>query len=214
MLELDHVVIAALDLDAGEAWLRTRLGVPIAPGGRHLGWGTHNRLLRLGDGVYLELIAPDPSQPEPDAPRPFGLDEPAVRARLARGPALVHWLVRSTDLDADLAALRYDPGPPRPMSRGTLRWRITLRDDRAPPGGGLLPTLIAWDVPPGEHPAARLPEAGVRLDGLSVAGPADVLALRPAVASPAPLDWTVADAARLSLRLSTPAGVVAIGSDG
>jgi hypothetical protein len=214
MLELDHVVIAALDLDAGAAWLHERLGAPLAPGGRHVGWGTHNRLMRLGGGVYLELIAPDPSQPAPDAPRPFGLGDPAVRARLARSPALVHWLVRSTDLDADLAALRYDPGPARPMTRGALRWRITLRDDRAPPGGGLLPTVIAWDVPPDEHPAARLPEAGVRLEALSVAGPADLLALRPDVASPAPLDWTVAGAARLSLRLSAPAGRVAIDSAG
>jgi len=212
MLELDHVVIAALDLDAGEAWLRARLGTSLAPGGQHVGWGTHNRLLRLDAGVYLELIAPDRSQPEPDAPRPFGLDDPAVRARLARSPALVHWLVRSTDPDTDLAALRYDPGPPRPMTRGALRWRITLRDDRAPPGGGLLPTVIAWDVPADQHPAARLPEAGVRLRALSVAGPAEVLALRPEVASPVPIDWSRADAPALSLRLRAPAGDVTLGS--
>jgi hypothetical protein len=212
MLELDHVVIAALDLDAGAAWVSERLGSPLAPGGRHVGWGTHNRLMRLGGGVYLELIAPDPTQPAPDAPRPFGLDDTAVRARLARAPALVHWLVRSTDLDADLAALRYDPGPARPMTRGTLRWRITLHDDRAPPGGGLLPTVIAWDVPPHEHPAARLPEAGVVLTGLSLAGPQAVLALRPGVASPAPIDWTVADAPSMTLRLRAPAGDVTIDS--
>ena len=33
MLELDHLVVACLDLDDGEAWLRERLGAPLTPGG-------------------------------------------------------------------------------------------------------------------------------------------------------------------------------------
>ena len=44
-------------------------------GGSHPGLGTHNALLSLGDESYLEIIAPDPTQPKPDHPRIFGLDE-------------------------------------------------------------------------------------------------------------------------------------------
>lgn len=212
MLELDHVVLAAADLDTGEAWLRERLGVALSPGGQHLGWGTHNRLLQLGAGTYLELIAPDPSQPAPDAPRPFGLDDAAIRQRLAAGPLPVHWLVRSDALDADLAALRYDPGTARAMTRGALRWRITLRDDRAMPGDGLLPTVIAWDVPPDAHPAARLPPAGVRLAGVRVAGPPPVLAMRPAVNAAVSIDWTAADTPALAFELHGPLGPVTLTS--
>ena len=82
MLELDHLVIAATDLDAGEPWLAERLGVPLVAGGQHVGWGTHNRLLGIGGGAYLELIAADPTQPAASVPRPFMLDDPALRARL------------------------------------------------------------------------------------------------------------------------------------
>lgn len=213
MLELDHIVLACLDLDDGEARLRQRLGVPLAPGGRHVGWGTHNRLLQLGGGVYLELIAPDPSQPAPDGPRPFMLDEPQMRARVADGPRLVHWLVRSTDLEPDLAAMGYVPGVVTTMTRGALRWRITLPVAGRPPFGGVLPTVIQWDVPATEHPSARLPEAGARLERLSVRAQADVLARRPRIDSPVPIDWTevaTPDAAALSATLATPGGRIVL----
>ena len=207
MLELDHLVVACLDLDEGEAWLRERLGVPLAPGGRHVGWGTHNRLLQLGGGVYLELIAPDPSQPEPTSPRPFMLDDGALRARLARRPRLVHWLVRADDLERDLRGLGYLPGPATPMTRGALRWRITLPTGGRPAGDGLLPSVIQWDMPMAEHPTARLPDAGVALAGLTVRGPRALLERRPKVVAPVPIEWVeTRDAPGLSATLATPAG--------
>ena len=53
----DHIVFGASSLEAGAAWLEQQLGVPLAPGGEHVKMGTHNRLLRLGELTYLELIA-------------------------------------------------------------------------------------------------------------------------------------------------------------
>ena len=209
MLELDHLVVACLDLDDGDAWLRRRLGVALAPGGRHTGWGTHNRLLQLGAGVYLELIAPDPDAPDPQGPRPFRLDDPAMRERLARAPRLVHFLVRADDLERELAALQYLPGTVTPMTRGTLRWRITLPTGGHPPGDGLLPTVIQWDVPPADHPAARLPEVGVRLAGLSIRGPRAIVERRPKFAAPVAVEWVEsADEAGLRASLDTPLGRV------
>lgn len=53
---LDHVVLVVLDLSAAVAEHRTR-GFTVTPGGEHAGGLTHNALVGLQDGGYLELIA-------------------------------------------------------------------------------------------------------------------------------------------------------------
>ena len=159
MVEPDHLVLAARDLDVGAAWLEQRLGVTLAAGGRHDRMGTHNRLLGLGDSFYLELIAIDPQAPPPGRPRWFGLDSPG--ALPVDRPSLIHWVVRSDDIQRDAAASTEALGDILPMERGDYRWRITVPPDGHLPGKGLLPTVIQWDVR--FHPAGRLPDAGCRL---------------------------------------------------
>jgi len=73
-MRIDHLVYAAPDLDAAVAAVERRFGVRAAGGGQHVGQGTHNRLLALGPATYLEIVAPDPHQPEPPGPRPYGVD--------------------------------------------------------------------------------------------------------------------------------------------
>ena len=74
MARIDHLVYAVADLDAGIDDFAASTGVRPAMGGAHVGLGSHNALVSFGS-CYLELIAPDPNQPEPPGPRPFGLDE-------------------------------------------------------------------------------------------------------------------------------------------
>ena len=157
MVEPDHLVLVAHDLDAGAAWLEQHLGVALAPGGKHARMGTHNRLLGLGDNFYLELIAIDPAAPPPGRPRWFALDQLEASDR----PRLIHWVARSRDIERDAARGSESPGDILPMERGDYRWRITVPADGHLPGDGLVPTLIQWDVP--QHPASHLPDAGCRL---------------------------------------------------
>ena len=96
-MRLDHVVYAAPDLDAAIDDLERRLGVRASAGGKHAGLGTHNALLALSDDAYLEVIGPDPEQPQPDRPRPFGIDS------LTAG-RVVTWAARAQDLDAVVAS--------------------------------------------------------------------------------------------------------------
>ena len=160
---LDHLVIAAGDLQEGCDWFtdRTRLG--LSPGGVHPLMGTHNRLLGLGPDAYLEVIAIDPAARGPDHPRWFDLD------RRSGPPALRTWVVRVNDLDAALAGAPAGSGTPRAFERGDLRWRMAVPVDGRLPFDNLFPALIEWQTE--AHPAPRLPDAGVRLQGLRLEHP-------------------------------------------
>ncbi len=166
MRELDHLVVAARNLDEGGAWIESKLGVAPVAGGKHALMGTHNRLLKLDAKRYLEVIAIDPDAPPPGRPRWFGLDTRAMHARLARGPALIHWVERTDDLDA---ALRGRPERVEVLafSRGPYRWRMGVPRDGRMPHNGAAATLIQWDGD--AHPFDALPESGCALAQLSSA---------------------------------------------
>src|SRR4051794_18090039 len=57
---IDHVGLGIGDLDRGIAQVTELTGVKPARGGAHPGGGTHNALLSLGEGTYLEILAPVP----------------------------------------------------------------------------------------------------------------------------------------------------------
>jgi hypothetical protein len=149
---IDHLVYGAPDLAGAVAHLEERLGVRAQAGGKHIGLGTHNALLALGPRTYLEIIAPDPGQPEPSVPRPFGLNG------VSRS-GLVGWAIACDDIDAAVADARrhgYDPGEVAGMQRAgptgvVLRWRST----RNAMPGGLIPFLISWGDT--THPASSAP---------------------------------------------------------
>jgi hypothetical protein len=143
------------------------LGLEPGPGGQHPDFGTHNRLLSLGPDAYLEVIAIDPAAPAPGRARWFGLDG-------FTGPArLTNWILRSDDLEGDLARAHADAGAPMALSRADLRWRMAVPQAGALPFDNLHPALIQWDGP---HPAPRLPDVGARLVALEVSHPqADAL---------------------------------------
>ena len=101
-LPLDHLIVAATNLEQGVAWIEERLGAHPQPGGKHVAMGTHNALLRIGARVYLEIIAIDPEAAAPKRSRWMDLDEPRMRAALAEGPALIHWAVATRDIESDV----------------------------------------------------------------------------------------------------------------
>lgn len=163
MLMLDHLAVSAATLEDGVAAVEARLGVRLAPGGRHAAMGTHNRLLRLGPGLYLEVIAIDPEAPPPGRPRWFDLD------RFAGPPRLTNWVARCDDIAAALARCPSGSGTPMDLARGELRWRMAVPGDGRLPFDGCFPALIEWQG--NRHPAAMLPEAGCRLVGLELLHP-------------------------------------------
>lgn len=209
VVEPDHLVVAALDLAQGCDFVEERLGVRPQPGGQHAAMGTHNAVLSLGRGFYLEVIALDPAGRTPPRPRWFDLDEPRMKANLAEGPRLVHWVARCADLHGAVARVP-ELGVPTPMARGDLQWRITIPDDGHLPGRGLVPTLIAW--PNGIHPTDRLPDSGLRLALLAGEHPepAVVRAELAALGLTDTLKVTFAKSPRLAAMIRTPRGVATL----
>jgi hypothetical protein len=210
---IDHLTVTAPTLEAGTAWAEAALGVRLQPGGQHLRMGTHNRLLRLGESLYLEVIAPDLALPRPQRPRWFGLDElPADAA-----PRLATWVARSVDIRAAVAAASaVDLGRPTPMERGALQWLITIPDDGRLRLGGLAPALIQWLTP--RHPAAGLEDSGCALTRLEARTPEPArvqallaaLGLKDAVAVSA---LAAGQAPRLVAYIDTPAGPRVLGGE-
>jgi len=181
---IDHLVVAAHTLAQGVDWCERVLGATPAPGGKHVGMGTHNRLLAIGSAAfpmaYLEIIAHDPEAPPPNRPRWFGLDDAALQARLHQRPRLLHVVARCTRLDATLAALRelgLDAGlavaAERASPQGLYRWRIAGRADGQLLCAGALPTLIEWQ---GMHPSEHLPASAVALRSVQLGGLAEPVA--------------------------------------
>jgi hypothetical protein len=154
---LDHVMLAAPDLEAASSDFERRTGVRPSEGGRHPGQGSRNVLAGLGGHSYLEIIGPDLSQ---DRIKNFG----EVLSHL-KTPALLKYAVQTSDIDlthARAAALGLWPlssggaraSGPFPMSRALpsgelLTWRLLLLgSDRY---DGFVPFFIQWDSAP--HPS-------------------------------------------------------------
>lgn len=167
-MELDHIAVAGITLAAATDHVSRSLGVPLQPGGQHAIFHTHNSLLGLGDGLYLEAIAINPDAPVPDRARWFDLD------RFSGAPRLTNWICRCDDLDATLAALPEGFGAPVSLARGDLRWRMAVPTTGILPYDNCAPALIEWDGT--AHPAPLLTPAGCRLTELQISHPqADAL---------------------------------------
>ncbi len=173
--QIDHLVYAAPDLRICEDDIARRFGVRPQALGQHLGLGTRNSLVALGEACFLEIIGPDPEQPEPGIPRPFGIDD-------LDGARLVTWAVRSEGLDSvvdSASQAGLDLGGVLEASRNNpdgsvVSWRLT--NPYADRAGGVVPFFIDRGEAPnpaGEQPSecsllslsARHPDA----DGVAAA---------------------------------------------
>ena len=168
--------------------------------------GTRNTLMSLGDDVYLEIIAPDPEQPDPPNGRPFAIDA------MSEG-RLITFAVHASegetieDVTAAMAACGEDPGPISAMSRvkpdgEEIHWSLTMSA-----GPGLVPFVIEWGNT--THPATVTPTGSTLV---SLAGthpdPDHIKALHSAIGID--VDVTAGDTVTFEATLDTPNGRVTL----
>ena len=166
MNRIDHIVIAAHSLEQGIEYIQAELGVNIPEGGFHATMGTHNHLMRLGNDIYLELIAINPDAEIPARPRWFGLDEQLMRESLKQSPRLITWVMNTPDIQRVKQDAAFDIGTPTELRRDNLRWQIALTDDGRLLGNGLLPYVIQWHSQP--HPSVGMADTGCRLLSIEI----------------------------------------------
>jgi hypothetical protein len=153
---LDHIILRTGSLSLGSAAFARLTGVTPIIGGQHPGRGTQNALVGLGQGRYLELLAPLVDSGPAEPLRPDG------------------WAVHTSDLTAlgerlrasDLLLSDPEAGSRRLPSGGLLTWRVgNLLGDDSPQ----VPFFIQWGKAVA-HPSTTSP-TGCSLVGFQITVP-------------------------------------------
>lgn len=203
MHTLDHLLWEAWNLSEEERRFYELTGVSPVVGGQHPDSGTHNSLLSLGTGVYLELIAPDHAHPK------FALAEPPDGFR----PKLAAYALRTQDVNATRRSVEKAGLTPevhavsRVSPEGQLSWRTVLVQGHD--FGNLVPFITQCDEM--IHPSETSPK-GCELRAFSVGHPDAESLTRLFGALQIDVPVLPADAPVIRAVLSTPAGRVVLDS--
>jgi hypothetical protein len=172
-VQIDHIIWAVPDLDAGAEYLMELSGVEPITGGVHPGRGTRNKLISAGDNMYLEVIAPDPAQ-MPFDPAANPVKAFADRISKMDGPEVDMFAYASSDLEfmaeagrkLGLQVVGPTPGQRRTPEGELIRWSHV--DFIGHGFGQFIPFAINWLDSP--HPSTTSPEGAV-IEGVTVQHP-------------------------------------------
>ena len=208
MLKLDHLTVIAPTLDEGVSHVRDCLDIDVPFGTRHLYMGTHNHRLRLGDAVYLEIVALDPDGVSPGRPRCFGLDDrDTVRSDWEDGRRLRGWVASTVDIDRELAVHPGIFGERVALPFDKPSFNFSIPPDGSLPLDGAAPSLI--DHRDDLSFLANIPDLGARLQAVSLEHPepAAVTALYEELAIDRPPEVVPGSRVRYRARIETPSGL-------
>ena len=171
-MEIDHVLIAVVDLATAAREMEEHHGLASIEGGRHPGWGTANRIVPLGN-TYLELVAV--------------VDEAEARhsvfgSWVARGANIsgqpVGWAVRTDDIEdvSRRLGLTVRAGSRVTPTGDRLEWRAAGMEEAAAESS--LPFFIEWGprTPFPGHAVVKHRGGTPRITGILTHGDADRLA--------------------------------------
>ena len=145
MHKLDHIVFGSFTLDEGTEFVENILKAKLSDIGYHKDMGTHNRVIRISERVYLEVIAIDPKTTKLKNRKWFNLDNSKLQSKLKNSPQIIGYVIENNNLNI---TKYYDPF--FESSRDIYKWQFampTLNNnilDSEINEAGIIPSLISW----------------------------------------------------------------------
>ena len=121
MHRLDHIVLGAFSLEEGTEFVENKLQTKLSNIGYHKDLGTHNRVIRISDEVYLEVIAIDPQTRSLKNRKCFNLDNSKLQSKLKKSPQIIGYVIENDDVSI---LKYYDPF--FEASRASYRWHFAM----------------------------------------------------------------------------------------
>ena len=145
MHKLDHIVFGSFTLEEGTEFVENILQAKLSDIGYHKDMGTHNRVIRISERVYLEVIAIDPKTSNSNNRKWFNLDNSNLQSKLKKSPQIIGYVIENTDISINKY---YDPF--FLASRDNYKWQFAMPTfknnilDSEIIESGIIPSLISW----------------------------------------------------------------------
>jgi hypothetical protein len=145
MHKLDHIVFGSFTLDEGTEYVENKLQTKLSDIGYHKDMGTHNRVIKISERVYLEIISIDPEKKNLKNRKWFNLDNSKLQSKLKKSPQIIGYVIENKDTKI---IKHYDPF--FESSRDIYKWQFSMPTfnknflDSEILDAGLIPSLISW----------------------------------------------------------------------
>ena len=146
MHKLDHIVFGAFTLEEGTKFVENKLQAKLSDIGYHKDMGTHNRVIRINDQVYLEVVAIDPKNRNLKKRKWFNLDNSNLQSKLKNSPQIIGYVIENDDINITKYYDIYIEA-----SRANYRWKFAMPTyqnkflDNDIVEAGIIPSLITWE---------------------------------------------------------------------
>ena len=143
--KLDHIVFGALTLEEGTEFVESVLQAKLSDIGYHKNMGTHNRVIRISENVYLEVVSIDPQSRNLKNRKWFNLDNSNLQTKLKKTPQIIGYVIENNDPNI---SKYYDPF--FESSRDNYKWQFAMPTyksniiDSKIINAGIIPSLISW----------------------------------------------------------------------
>ena len=145
MHKLDHIVLGSFTLEEGTEFLENILQAKLSDIGYHKDMGTHNRVIRISEKVYIEVVAIDPKRKNLNNRKWFNLDNSNLQSKLKISPQIIGYVIENKDRNINKY---YDPF--FEASRDSYKWQFAMPTfknnilDSEIIEAGIIPSLISW----------------------------------------------------------------------